>query len=163
MYYGTIKPRDIANGTGVRVSLFVSGCTHKCKSCFNQELWDFNYGTLFTEKTESYIINELKHNFISGLSLLGGEPFDPRNQETLVSFLNKVKYYIPGKQIWCYTGYLFENIKDTEMIKLIDILVDGPFIEDLKDISLTFKGSSNQRIIDVKKSIKSNNIVLWKE
>ena len=163
MYYGTIKPRDIANGLGVRVSLFVSGCNNKCKGCFNKESWDFKYGTEFTKDTEDYIINELRNDFISGLSVLGGEPFDPRNQETLVLFLKRVKEYFPNKPIWCYSGYLFEDIKNTEMIKLIDILVDGPFIEEMKDISLKFRGSSNQRIIDINQSFKTNDVVLWSE
>ena len=171
MNYATIKYYDIANGQGVRTSLFVSGCTHKCKGCFNSEAWDFKYGKPFTKEVEDEIILSLKEDFIDGLSLLGGEPFEIANQKALLPFLKRVKEKYPNKNVWCYTGYLFDKdlltesrvkTEDTiEMLKLIDVLVDGKFIEELKDISLQFKGSSNQRIIDVQKSLKENQVVLF--
>lgn len=171
MNYATIKPFDVANGPGVRVSLFVSGCTHRCKNCFNQEAWDFNYGELFTEKEEQRILEALKPDYIKGFSLLGGEPFEKSNQEVLSEFLPKIKEAYPEKTIWCYTGYDFEKdlltgrITDKEitdrMLFCIDILVDGKFVEELKNLKLRFKGSENQRIIDVKKSLSENKIVLW--
>ncbi len=171
MNYATIKKRDIANGVGVRVSLFVSGCTHRCKNCFNQETWDFNYGEEFTEDTENLILEYLKPTFVNGLSLLGGEPFEKKNQEALVPFLRKVKSAFPDKDIWCYTGYLFDKelLKESrarceftdEMLSMIDILVDGKYIEEEKDITLQFRGSKNQRIIDVKRSLSENSVVLW--
>lgn len=173
MNYATIKKHDVANGLGVRVSLFVSGCTHHCKGCFNPETWDFNYGNPFTEETEQEIIKALDHDYITGLSLLGGEPFEPSNQEVLAPFLTKVKKLFPEKDIWCYSGYNFESDMLTgklgdekitdEMLKNIDILVDGEFVEPLKDISLRFKGSSNQRIIDVQASLKEDALILWSE
>ena len=170
MNYATIKFNDIANGTGVRTSLFVSGCTHKCKGCFNSEAWDFNYGNLFTKEVEDKIIESLKPYYVDGLSLLGGEPFEPQNQQVLYPFLKRVKELFPDKDIWCYTGYLFDkelltNSRATtpvtlDMLSLIDVLVDGRFIEAKKNISLVFKGSENQRIIDVKQSLKENKVVL---
>ena len=171
MNYATIKPFDVANGPGVRVSLFVSGCTHRCKNCFNAEAWDFNYGEPFTEKEESRILEALKPDYIKGFSLLGGEPFEKSNQEVLSEFLPKIKEAYPEKTIWCYTGYDFEKdlltgrITDKEitdkMLSCIDILVDGKFVEELKNLKLRFKGSENQRIIDVKKSLGENKIILW--
>ena len=171
MNYATIRPFDVANGPGVRVSLFVSGCTHRCKNCFNAEAWDFNYGELFTEKEEEKILEALKPDYIKGFSLLGGEPFEKSNQEVLSEFLPKIKEAYPEKTIWCYTGYDFEKdlltgrITDKEitdkMLSCIDILVDGKFVEELKNLKLRFKGSENQRIIDVKKSLSENKIVLW--
>ncbi len=173
MNFAKIKKCDVANGTGVRVSLFVSGCTHHCKNCFNKEAWDFQYGNEFTEKEENIILEDLKPNYISGLSLLGGEPFEHVNQQRLAPFIKKVKQQFPNKTIWCYTGYLFD--KDIlgsmlkrydctrEMLKNIDYLVDGEFKEELKDPKLRFKGSSNQRIIDVKKSMAQNRVILWEE
>ncbi len=173
MNYATIKKHDIANGLGVRVSLFVSGCTHHCKGCFNPETWDFNYGNEFTEEVQQEVISALAPDYISGLSLLGGEPFEPSNQASLVPFLKKVKELYPEKDIWCYSGYNFESDMLTgklgdasvtdEMLSYIDILVDGEFVESLKDISLRFKGSSNQRIIDVQQSLKTDTLVLWGE
>ena len=170
MNYGEIKKHDIANGLGVRVSLFVSGCTHHCKGCFNSETWDFNYGKPFTEETEKEIIDALKPGFIKGLTLLGGEPFEKANQRVLLPFLKKVKEFYPDKNIWCYSGYLLDEelLKDSrarcevtdEMLSYIDVLVDGEFVEELKDISLKFRGSSNQRIIDVKKSLELSKVVL---
>ena len=172
MNYGEIKKYDIANGEGVRVSLFVSGCTHHCKGCFNHETWDFTFGKHFTEDTENEIIEALDHSFINGLSLLGGEPFERQNQKVLLPFLHKVKAKYPQKNIWCYTGYTLEDdlLSESrarceytdEMLSLIDVLVDGEFKEELKDITLAFRGSSNQRIIDVKESLKQGKTILWK-
>ena len=173
MNYGEIKKNDIANGLGVRVSLFVSGCRHCCKNCFNSQTWSFNYGTPFTTETEDYIIKAMEPDYISGLSLLGGEPFEPENQPALINLLKRVKSVYPNKNIWCYTGFLFDsellgqsraNGQHTlELLELIDILVDGRFVEELKDISLKFRGSSNQRIINVKESLKQNKVVLVEE
>ena len=170
MNYGEIKNYDIANGEGVRVSLFVSGCTHHCKNCFNPETWNFEYGKPFTKETENYIIECLSPSYIDGLSLLGGEPFEPDNQKVLLPFLRRVKNDLPNKTIWCYTGYLFDKellnesrarCKFTDkMLSLIDVIVDGEFVQDLYDISLAFRGSSNQRIIDVQKSLESGEIKL---
>ncbi len=170
MNYATIKFNDIANGTGVRTSLFVSGCTHKCKGCFNSEAWDFNYGKPFTEEVENLILKSLESEYVDGLSLLGGEPFEPENQLVLYPFLKKVKEKFPNKDVWCYTGYLFDkelllkskattSVTD-KMLSLIDVLVDGRFIESQKNISLVFKGSENQRIIDVASSLKENKVIL---
>ena len=169
MYYGEIKNFDIANGEGVRVSLFVSGCTHHCKNCFNPETWNFDYGQPFTEETEELILKELAPDYINGLSLLGGEPFEPSNQAVLLPFLRRVKELFPNKTIWCYSGYLFDKelLSESrarcehtdEMLSLIDVLVDGEFMQELYSITLQFRGSSNQRIIDVKKSLKSGKVV----
>lgn len=161
MYYGNIKKIDIADGDGVRVSLFVSGCRNCCKGCFQPETWDFKYGTEFTQETENQILEFLRPSYISGLTVLGGEPFEEENQRILAPFLRKVKETYPSKTIWCYTGYVLE--KDLlpedgrkhceatgEMLKYIDILVDGPFIEEQKNISLKFRGSENQRILKLK-------------
>lgn len=171
MNYAVIKPRDIANGPGVRTSLFVSGCTHRCKGCFNEIAWDFNYGEPFTEKTQDIILNYLDENYVEGLSLLGGEPFEPQNQRALVPFLKRVKDKFPQKSIWCYTGYTFEELMTEgkkgncevtkDMMSKIDILVDGEFEESLKNLDLRFRGSSNQRIIDVQKSLKENKVIFW--
>ncbi len=172
MNYATVKFNDIANGLGIRTSLFVSGCTHRCKNCFNSEAWDFSYGKPFDKDIEEKIINSLKSDFCDGLSLLGGEPFEPQNQAGLLPFLQRVKKEFPSKTIWCYTGYLFdkellgESRAKTEntlkMLQLIDVLVDGKFIEEQKNISLRFKGSENQRIIDVQASLKENKTILFK-
>lgn len=171
MFYGEIKKCDIANGEGVRVSLFVSGCTHHCPGCFNEATWDFCYGKEFTEETEEEILKALEPGYINGLSLLGGEPFEPRNQEALVPFLRRVRERYPEKNIWCYSGYLYDRelLSESrarceytdEMLSMLDVLVDGRFVESLKDITLVFRGSSNQRIIDVKKSLDRGEIVLW--
>ena len=168
MNFCMIKPLDIANGPGIRVSLFVSGCTHHCKGCFQPETWDFDYGESFTEDTEEKIISLLDKPHIKGLSLLGGEPFEPENQECLLPFLKKVKEKFPKKDIWCYTGYLFdkellENSRarcryTDEMLKCIDVLVDGRFVMEKKNLMLKFKGSENQRIIDVKKSLEDGSV-----
>lgn len=161
MHYGEIKKFDISNGDGVRVSLFVSGCRVCCPGCFNRCTWDFCYGKPFTEETEAEILEALSKDFISGLTVLGGEPFEPENQETLAPFLSKVKKMFPGKTVWCYTGYIYD--KDIlpaggkkhcaftdRLLDSIDVLVDGPFMEELKDISLQFRGSRNQRILRLK-------------
>ena len=173
MNYADIKRIDVANGPGVRVSLFVSGCTHHCKECFNPETWDFGYGKLFDEKAEDEIIEYLKPDYIKGLTLLGGDPMEKVNQEALIPLLEKVKKEYPYKSIWCYTGYDFENditenmLENCEVTKkfmsYIDVLVDGEFKLELKDLNLVFRGSSNQRIIMVKESLESGNIILWKE
>lgn len=175
MNYATIKWCDIANGEGVRVSLFVSGCTHHCKNCFNEVAWDFSYGEVFDEEIQKKILNELESDYIAGLSLLGGEPFEPQNQLALAPFVAKVKELYPTKPIWCYTGCILdekkgvlkEKYKNTpvtkELISMIDVLVDGPYVEELKDIRLKFRGSSNQRVIDVKKTLAAKKIVLYLE
>ncbi len=159
MNYCEIKNCDIANGTGVRVSLFVSGCTNRCKGCFQPETWDFNYGQPFTEETENKILELLAPTYVDGLTLLGGDPFEPENQRGLIGFLRRVKAAYPAKNIWCYTGFTYGTLLTDgshprcevtdEMLSLIDTLVDGPFVEDLKDISLAFRGSLNQRILDL--------------
>ena len=172
MNYGKINPNDIANGTGVRVTLFVSGCTHHCKGCFNSETWDFNYGTPFNLETEEKILKLLEPDYINGLTLLGGEPMEPSNQKALLPLLKKVKEKFPKKDIWCYSGYLFDTeIKNgrahcdstDEMLSYIDVLVDGRFEIDKKNIMLKFRGSENQRIINVKESIKQNKVILFME
>lgn len=175
MNYATIKWTDIANGEGVRISLFVSGCTHRCKNCFNQVAWDFSYGAPFDEKVEEQILNELESGYIAGLSLLGGEPLEPQNQLALYPFIKNVKARYPNKTIWCYTGFvldekdgtLCEKHKNTDvtkdLISLFDVLVDGPYVEELKDIRLKFRGSSNQRVLDVKKTLQEGKCVLYLE
>ena len=170
MKYANIKYNDIANGEGVRTSLFVSGCTHHCKGCFNEIAWDFNYGEDFTREVEDKIIESMKPSYIAGLTLLGGEPMEPANQQALLPFIKRVKAELPNKNIWCYTGYLFDSellspsrahTKITrELLSYIDIIVDGKFELDKKDISLRFKGSSNQRIIDVQKSLLEGKVIL---
>ena len=175
MNYATIKWTDIANGEGVRISLFVSGCTHRCKNCFNAIAWDFSYGEPFDEKVQNEILEGLQSGFISGLSLLGGEPLEPENQLALYPFIQEVKRRFPNKTIWCYTGFVFDEksgdltatAKNTTVTKAListfDILVDGPYVEELKDIRLKFRGSSNQRVIDVQKSLKYGKCVLYLE
>ena len=157
MNYGTIKNYDIANGTGVRVSLFVSGCRHHCKGCFNSETWDFNYGNPYTKEVEAQILEALKPTYIQGFSLLGGEPFEPENQKELAGLLQKIKESYPEKNVWCYTGYLYDvdlipggkvyTEYTDKMLTCIDTLVDGEFIEAEKDLTLEFRGSRNQRIL----------------
>lgn len=160
MYYGNIKTCDIANGEGVRTTLFVSGCTNQCKGCFQPETWDFCYGKPFTQETEEYIIKETDMEYVSGLTLLGGEPFEPENQRALVPFLRRFKEALPNKNIWAYTGFVYDRdlvpggrkyteVTD-EMLSMIDVIVDGPFIEEQKNISLKFRGSENQRIIKLR-------------
>lgn len=170
MYYGNIKYFDVADGPGVRTSIFVSGCTHHCKGCFNPDTWDFKYGKEFTEKEEEEIIKSLEPYYISGLTLLGGEPFEHVNQIGLLPLVKKVREKYPDKSIWAYSGYLFDrDIRDRmcnewpetkELIGMIDVLVDGEFVLELKDLSLKFRGSSNQRVIDVQKSLKEGTVVL---
>lgn len=173
MNYATIKWTDIANGEGVRISLFVSGCTRRCKDCFNAVAWDFSYGKPFDESVRESIYEGLKADYIAGLSLLGGEPLEPENQRALLPFVKEVKKRFPEKSIWCYTGNVFdpatgllkEQEKNTEvteeLISLFDVLVDGEFIEAQKNIRLKFRGSSNQRILDVKKSKISKSLVFY--
>lgn len=173
MYYGNIKKNDIANGKGVRVTLFVSGCTHHCKNCFQPETWNFSYGSPFTGDTENELLKALSPSWIAGLTLLGGEPFEPDNQKCLVPFLRKVREAFPQKNIWCYSGYEYEELTGKsagtgrarceatdEMLSLIDVLVDGEFIEEKKNIMLQFRGSENQRIIDVPASLENEKVVL---
>ena len=151
MNYATIKPFDVANGPGVRVSLFVSGCTHRCKGCFNEEAWDFSYGEEFTSESLDKILTAMKPDYIKGFSLLGGEPFEPRNQVVLADVLEEIKKAYPDKNIWCYTGFTYEEIladsRLSQILPYIDTLVDGPFVAALRDPDLPFRGSSNQRII----------------
>ncbi len=171
MNYAKINKNDIANGIGVRVTLFVSGCTHFCKGCFNQEAWDFDFGNPFTEETENELLEALAPSWIDGLTLLGGEPMEPQNQRVLLPFLKKIKEKYPNKTVWCFSGYTLDEelLKDSrarcevtdEMLSLIDVLVDGEFVEELKDISLRFKGSSNQRLIDLKPTLKTGEIHIW--
>ena len=171
MHFASIKNCDIANGVGVRISLFVSGCTHHCHNCFNQEARDFNYGQQFTKTQEDQIIDLLKPDYIAGLSLLGGEPMEDLNQKGLLPFVKRVKEIYPNKTIWCYSGYTYEYLLEKsktqeytkELLSLIDVLVDGKYVEELHDLSLRFRGSSNQRIIDVPKTLQQNKIVLWQE
>lgn len=171
MHYGEIKNCDIANGTGVRVSLFVSGCRNRCEHCFQPQTWDFLYGKPFTAETESLILKMLEPSYITGLTLLGGEPFEPENQGALLSLVEKVREKLPSKTVWAYTGFTLEELRDKncraycehteKLLSKIDVLVDGRFVEEKKDISLRFRGSSNQRLIDIKKTLKSTAIVLW--
>ena len=175
MNYATIKWTDIANGEGVRISLFVSGCTHRCKNCFNEIAWDFAYGAPFDQAIQEQILKELASDYIAGLSLLGGEPLEPQNQEALYPFVKKVRALYPQKTIWCYTGFVLdenrgvlrETHKNTEwtkgLIAMFDVLVDGPYIEELKDIRLKFRGSSNQRVIDVQETLKQGVCKLYLE
>lgn len=172
MNYATIKNCDIANGPGVRVSLFVSGCTHRCKGCFNEVAWDFNYGEPFTQETIDQIIAMLRPAYIQGLTLLGGEPFEPQNQEPIVKLLRQVKKELPEKSIWAFSGYVLEvilsgKLGDPEIIKeylsYLDVLVDGPFVESRKNLSLRFRGSENQRLIDIPATLARGEIVLWED
>ena len=172
MNYAEIKTTDIANGEGVRVSLFVSGCTHHCKNCFNSVAWDFHYGKPFTEETQQFLFDALAPDYIAGLSLLGGEPFEVENQRGLLPFLENFKEKFPKKSVWCYTGYTYQDVGRLKeeranseitprLLSLIDVLVDGPFVEELKDIRLKFRGSSNQRVIDIKRSLSLGSTVLY--
>ena len=173
MNYATIKPRDIANGPGVRVSLFVSGCTHRCPGCFNEEAWDFDYGQPFDQSTIDEILGLLQPDYVQGLTLLGGEPFDPRNQPAIVELLRQIKAKYPNKSIWAFTGYLFdrdilpgrlgESAITWEYLSHLDVLVDGPFIQARKNLTLRFRGSDNQRLIDVPASLSRGEVVLWQD
>ena len=174
MNYCNIKKFDIANGEGVRTTLFVSGCTNRCEGCFQPETWDFNYGQEFTKETEDEIISSLEPYYVNGLTLLGGEPFEPKNQPALVSFLKRVREEMPNKNIWCFTGFTLDGelMKEgsyprteltDEMLSMIDVLVDGKFVKTLKNISLRFRGSSNQRVIDMNETRRLGKIVLYME
>mgnify|MGYP000755196891 CR=1 FL=1 len=174
MNYATIKKTDIANGTGVRVSLFVSGCTHHCKGCFQPETWDFGYGEPFTPAVEDRLIEMLRPGFINGLTLLGGEPMEPENQRELVTFVQNFKALYPKKTVWCYSGYTWEQLTGKvpcharcevtdELLSLLDVLVDGRFVEAEHDISLRFRGSRNQRLLDVPKSLAAGQPVWWQD
>ncbi len=170
MNYGEIKKTDIANGPGVRVSLFVSGCTHKCPGCFNEVAWDFGYGRAFDKGVQEELLEALAPKFIAGLTILGGEPFEPENQTALLPFIRRVREQFPNKNIWIYTGYVFDTEllgesrarcdATDEILSMTDVIVDGPFVEAEKDITLRFKGSRNQRIIDVRKSLKSGSVAV---
>lgn len=170
MNYATIKNNDIANGLGIRVSLFVSGCTHHCKGCFNSVAWSFDYGNPFTEETQNQILSLLDKPHIKGLTLLGGEPMEPQNQVEVIKLLRQVKQKFPQKDIWCYSGYTLEELRDTnnhshtpvtdEILSLVDVLVDGKFVEEKKNLKLKFRGSENQRIIDMNKTRTQHKIVL---
>ena len=174
MHYGELKTCDIANGTGVRVTLFVSGCTNRCPGCFQPQTWDFCYGKPYTDETEAQIFAELDKSYVDGLTLLGGEPFEPANQPTLTALLRRVKKRYPTKSVWCFTGFRLEEELQAEgsyprtactdeMLSHIDILVDGRFMQEFKDISLQFRGSRNQRIIDLNKTRKNGEIVIWEQ
>lgn len=173
MNYATIKNCDIANGPGVRVSLFVSGCTHRCPGCFNEVAWDFNYGEPFTQQTIDTILNMLAPAHIKGLTLLGGEPFEPQNQGPIVELLRQVKAKFPEKSVWAFSGYLFDRdilsgrLGDQEITKeylsYLDVLVDGPFVQAKKNLNLRFRGSENQRLIDVRASLAAGEVVLWQD
>lgn len=171
MKYAGIKEYDIANGPGIRFSIFVSGCTHRCKGCFNPHTWDFNYGKDFTKETEDYIIEKLGQDCYQGMTLLGGEPMEPVNQKGLLPLVRRFKETYPEKDLWCFSGFLFDEeilgrfaktMPETmKLLSYIDVLVDGEFVLEKKDITLLFKGSSNQRTIDVQKSLKTGDIVFW--
>lgn len=180
MHYGKIKNCDIANGEGVRVSLFVSGCTNRCEGCFQPETWDFSYGEPFTPDTEEYLLSLLSPGYIAGLTVLGGEPFEPSNQLVLLPFLRRVRERYPEKNIWCFSGFTYEELTGKEipkeagrhsprceatdeMLSLIDVLVDGRYIAALKDISLRFRGSRNQRLINLPETLKTGRIFVLDE
>lgn len=174
MNYAAIKSYDVANGPGVRVSLFVSGCTHRCKGCFNAEAWDFNYGEPFTPQVEEQIISYLKPWYIRGFSLLGGEPFEPENQRDLLPLLQEVRRRYPDKSIWCFTGFRLEDelLRDgshprcavtDDLLSCIDVLVDGRFVAAEKDIRLQFRGSRNQRVLDLPKTLAAGQPVIWEQ
>ena len=171
IFYGNIKKTDIADGPGVRVSLFVSGCRNRCKECFQPETWAFDYGRPFTEETEKEILSALSPEFISGLTVLGGEPLEPENQQTLLPFLKKVKKQFPDKTVWLYSGFTFEELfsdscractpEIKEILTFSDVLVDGRFMHDKKNLRLKFRGSSNQRLIDLKTTLEKGKVTLW--
>ena len=174
MYYGEIKNCDIANGEGVRVTLFVSGCTNHCKNCFQPQTWDFTYGQPFTKETEEQLLSLLAPSYINGLTLLGGEPFEPENQRELLPFVRNFKALYPAKTVWCYSGYTWEQLTGAEpsparcevtdeLLALLDVLVDGRFVQAEYDISLRFRGSRNQRLLDVPKSLAAGQPVWWED
>ncbi len=170
MYYGELKKRDIANGLGVRVALFVSGCTNHCEECFNRATWDFKFGKLYTESTEDEIIEALRPDYVRGLSLLGGEPMEPKNQPQCLNLLRRIKKELPNKDIWCYTGFTYEELMTKggyantectkEMLSLIDVMVDGRFEKDKRNLMLKFRGSENQRLIDMNATREKGEVVL---
>ena len=173
MYYGAIKKNDIANGEGIRTTVFVSGCTNRCKNCFQPETWSFTYGEPFTEAVAEEIFKALDNSAVRGLTVLGGEPMEPENQRDLLPFLKELKRRFPNKTVWLYTGNLYEElIGETgdspkhlditeQLLSLVDILVDGPFIEEKKSLGLRFRGSENQRIIDMNKTRREGRVVIW--
>ncbi len=172
MHYGELKKCDIANGTGVRVTLFVSGCTNHCPDCFQPQTWDFDYGKKFTGETKAEIFAELDKPFVNGLTVLGGEPFEPRNQRELLPLLREIREKYPHKTIWCFTGFRLDDELLTDgsyprceatdaLLACIDVLVDGRFVRELKDISLQFRGSRNQRVIDMNKTRETGTITIW--
>ena len=170
MNYGAIKKCDIANGVGVRTVLFVSGCTHHCKGCFQPETWNFDYGERYTKETEDEINESLRPDYVDGITLLGGEPFEPENQRELVKLLRRIKKELPQKTVWSFSGYTYEELTGdsravcevtNEMLSMLDVLVDGEFVEAKRNISLRFRGSENQRLIDMNKTRKEGKIVLW--
>lgn len=171
--YGAVKYCDIANGAGVRTSLFVSGCTHRCKGCFQPETWDFSYGREFDDDVAAQVLESLAPGYVAGLTVLGGEPMEPENQAVLEPFLRRVRREAPGKSIWLYTGDVFEDLVDPRssrhtahtdgLLACLDVMVDGPFVQELKDITLRFRGSSNQRIIDVPRSLAAGHAVPWQD
>lgn len=170
MNYGAIKKCDIANGVGVRTVLFVSGCTHHCKGCFQPETWNFDYGERYTKETEDEIIESLRPDYVDGITLLGGEPFEPENQRELVKLLRRIKKELPQKTVWSFSGFTYEELTGDsravceatkEMLSMLDVLVDGEFVEAKRNISLRFRGSENQRLIDMNKTRKEGKIVLW--
>ena len=170
MNYGAIKKCDIANGVGVRTVLFVSGCTHHCKGCFQPETWNFDYGERYTKETEDEIIESLRPDYVDGITLLGGEPFEPENQRELVKLLRRIKKELPQKNVWSFSGFTYEELTGdsravcevtNEMLSMLDVLVDGEFVEAKRNISLRFRGSENQRLIDMNKTRKEGKIVLW--
>ena len=173
MHYAEIKSYDIANGPGVRVSLFVSGCTHRCKGCFNAIAWDFAYGEEFTEQTVEHLMQLLRPAHIKGITILGGEPFEPQNQEPVLRLLQRIRKELPEKSIWAFSGYLFDrdilpgHLGDPQItrayLQCLDVLVDGPFIEEKKNLSLRFRGSENQRLIDVPASLREGRVIEWKD
>lgn len=173
MNYGQIKNCDIANGEGVRVTLFVSGCTNRCEGCFQPQTWDFGYGMPFTDEVEDEILRLLEPDYISGLTLLGGEPFEPQNQQALLPFVKRVKERFPQKNIWAFTGFTLEQLltqephprcnATDELLSIIDVLVDGRFEIEKRNISLKFRGSENQRIIDLPATLKSGEVIFWKK
>ncbi len=172
LYYANIKPLDIADGEGVRVTLFVSGCRNHCEGCFQPETWCFTYGQPYTEETEHQLIEALKPDYVDGLTLLGGEPFEPENQRELIHLIDRVRSAYPNKTIWAYSGYTIEDMLSDhhphcectqQMLSQIDVLVDGRFVRELKDISLAFRGSSNQRVIDVQRTLREGRVIKYME
>lgn len=170
MHYGSIKKCDIANGVGIRTVLFVSGCTHHCKGCFQPQTWNFRYGAEYTAETEQEIVASLEPSYVDGLTLLGGEPMEPENQRALLPLVRRIRRELPQKTIWCYSGYTWEELTGEsrarcevtdELLSLLDVLVDGEFVEEKRNISLRFRGSENQRLIDVPKTLACGSVTEW--